>query len=85
MTFNDLKYLAAQGVILQISAADLLEVVQHTNREQKVPQKPIKPLNMRQASEFYGYDRKTITKYIKDGNIKGMKRGARWEIYPQAE
>lgn len=85
MKIKELDILAEKGAFLMVSAADLRELVQELTLDKKAPQKQIKPLSMRQAGEFYNRDRKTITKYIKDGNLKAIKRGARWEIYPSAE
>ena len=85
MKTQDLDILAQRGVILQISAADFRELIQELKGEQKMQQTPRKPINIKQAAEFYGRDRKTIRKYIKDGIIKGEKHGAKWDIYPNAE
>lgn len=89
MNLEELKILAHTGVILQVSAADLLQVIESLPKAESEPQAAniteYEPVSLTEACRLYHKTRKTVVKYIQAGIYKGRKDGAMWVVeHPHA-
>lgn len=74
---KDLELLAAHGVALTITAADVLQLVETL---QGASRRTPEMIPLGKAAEVYHKCRKTIKKYINDGLIRGEMLGGEWMV-----
>lgn len=77
MKIEELRLLAKAGVKVEISAAELLQVLQ------AMVQRPATPenwLSLAAASAKYQKNPKTLARYIHTGVLRGMKVGGVWLV-----
>lgn len=77
MTIDELRVLSRNGVVLQVKAEDLLELVQSmktTSASESVY------LTLNEAAKYYRKSRQTIVRYLESGILRGKKLGQSWYI-----
>lgn len=81
MKLQELQHLAAAGVRVEISAADILDVCQELARAHgKETQTAAEFIPLSEATELYRRSDKTLRKYIADGILRGYKNGGKWSV-----
>lgn len=79
MTLEQLKHLAQAGVKVEVSAADLLQVVTELTKPKQESHAP-QFIPMSEAERAYGRNRKALMRYVRDGIIKGEMLGGRYML-----
>lgn len=77
MTIDELRVLSRNGVVLQVKAEDLLELVESmktTSASEFVY------LTLNEAAKYYRKSRQTIVRYLESGILRGKKLGQSWYI-----
>lgn len=80
MTFQELQGLAQAGIVLQVSASDLLQVLVELQQSATPLRRERRFVNLQEAQLLYGKQAKTLRKYIAEGSIEGEKVGGEWWV-----